>query len=63
MAQKEQELQRLARLVELYLAGDVDRAGYEREKRACYDHLADFHPNGYSVTMNAGKTLEQFESL
>jgi site-specific DNA recombinase len=64
MAEKEQELQsRLARLVELYLAGDVDRPRYEREKRACYDQLADLHPNGYSVIMNAGETLQCFEML
>jgi hypothetical protein len=64
MAQKEQELQRrLARLVELYLTGDVDRARYEQEKRACYDQMANLHSNGYSAIMNAGETLERFETL
>ena len=64
MVLKEQELQRrLARLVELYLAGDVNRLRYEQEKRACYDHLADLRPNEYSVIMNAGETLECFETL
>jgi site-specific DNA recombinase len=64
LAQKEQELQRrLARLVELYLAGDVDRARYEQEKRACYDQMANLHSNEYSVIMNAGETLERFETL
>jgi site-specific DNA recombinase len=64
MAQKEQALQRrLARLVELYLAGDVDRTRYEQEKRACYDQMANLHSNEYSVIMNAGETLERFETL
>ena len=64
MAQKEQQLRsRLERLVELYLVGDVDRARYEQEKRACYDQMADLHPNGYSVILNAGETLERFETL
>ena len=64
MAQKEQELRiRLERLVDLYLVGDVDRARYEQEKRACYDQMADLHPNGYSVILNAGETLERFETL
>ncbi len=62
--QKEQEVRaRLERLVELYLAGDVDRERYEREKRACYDQLADLHPNGYSATIQAGEILERFETL
>jgi site-specific DNA recombinase len=64
MEKKEQEIQtRLARLVELYLAGDVNRVRYEQEKRVCYDHLADLHSNSYSVIMNAGETLERFEAL
>ena len=64
MERSEREIgSRLARLVDLYLAGDLDRDRYEREKRACYDQLADLRPNGYSVIMDAGETLEQFETL
>jgi len=40
-----------------------DRVRYEQEKRACYDQLAGLHPNGYSIIMNAGETLEQLETL
>jgi site-specific DNA recombinase len=64
MEHKRQELRtRLDRLVELYLVGDLSRERYEQEKRACYDQLADLHPNGYSVILNAGETLERFQSL
>jgi site-specific DNA recombinase len=64
MEREEQAVQaRLERLVELYLAGDVDRAHYEREKRACYDRLADLRPAGYSAIMEAGGTLERFAHL
>ena len=64
MERSEREIgSRLARLVDLYLAGDLDRDRYEREKRACYDQLADLRPNGYSVIIDAGETLEQFETL
>ena len=54
---------RLARLVDLYLAGDLQREQYEREKTVCYDRLAALRPAGYAVTMNAGETLERFETL
>ncbi len=42
---KERELQeRLARAVELYLAGDIGKTRYEAEKRACEDQIADLRP-------------------
>jgi site-specific DNA recombinase len=64
MERSRQEVEsRLARIVELYLAGDLRREQYEQEKRACYDQLADLQPNGYSVVMNAGETLNRFETL
>jgi site-specific DNA recombinase len=64
MEREEQAIQaRMERLVELYLAGDVDRTHYEREKRICYDRLADLRPAGYSAIMEAGGTLEHFEHL
>ena len=64
MEREEQAIRaRMERLVELYLAGDVDRVHYEREKRASYDRLADLRPAGYSDIMEAGGTLERFEHL
>ena len=64
MERSEQELEsRLARLVDLYLAGDLQRVQYEREKTLCYDRLAALRPAGYSVTLDAGETLERFETL
>jgi hypothetical protein len=35
----------------------------QREKTVCYDQLAALRPAGYAVTMNAGETLERFETL
>ncbi len=64
MEREEQAIRaRMERLVELYLAGDVDRVHYEREKRAGYDRMADLRPAGYSDIMEAGGTLERFEHL
>ena len=64
MAEREQEIRaRLDRLVELYLAGDLAPERYHREKRLCYDRLADLHPNGYSAIIEAGQLLEQFEQV
>ncbi len=64
MERSKQEVEsRLGRLVDLYLAGDLQREQYEREKMACYDRLAALRPAGYSVVMNAGETLERFETL
>ena len=64
MERSEQEIEsRLGRLVDLYLAGDLQREQYEREKTVCYDRLAALRPAGYSVVMNAGETLERFETL
>ena len=64
MERSEQEIEsRLARLVDLYLAGDLEREQYERQKTVCYDQLAALRPAGYVVTMNAGETLERFETL
>lgn len=45
MERSEQEIEsRLARLVDLYLAGNLEREQYEREKTVCSDRLQETRP-------------------
>jgi DNA invertase Pin-like site-specific DNA recombinase len=61
---REQGLQgRLARAVELYLAGDIDKTRYEAEKRACEDQIADLRPGEIRDIIPKVESLIDFRSL
>jgi hypothetical protein len=61
---REQELRdRLARIIELYLAGDITKARYETEKRDCEDQIADLRPDEMREAMRKVESLVKFRSL
>ena len=53
--------ERLARAKELYLAGDIDKERYEKEKLACHRALADLRPKEITDIIAAVQMLKDFE--
>lgn len=54
---------RIERVTELYLDGDIDKERYQEERRACDRAMSNLYPPEKSSIIQAGLILEQFGRL